>query len=284
MIGKRKVATPGASLLRYAPLLPMIALVGAMIIYPVGQVIVSSLQADDGSATFAVYRNIAQAEIYRASIANTLLLACEVSAICLLFGYAIAYRMARQWSGASTLIVAILVLSFWTGLLIRSFAWMIILGKNGALNSLLGALGFNDVPPLLYNRTGALVGMVNIMLPFMVLTIYAVMRRVDEGLMRSAASLGASPFRAFWRVYFPLTLPGVWGGLLLVFVVTIGFYITPALLGGPRTVMISQLVAKVVQELLDFKLAGALSAVLLVLTLVLMGLYSRLVGGRGFVR
>lgn len=265
----------------YALILPVAALVGATLLVPLAGILASSLQAPDGAWTTQLYSNIATTDVYRTSIFNTIVMSAQVSLICLVFGYAMAYRMARDWSARAGFLIGLLILSFWTGLLIRTFAWMIILGSNGALASAARFLGISELPQLLYNRTGAIIGMVNIMLPYMVLTLYAVMRRIDPGLMNSAASLGATPFRAFWRVYVPLTLPGVWAGLLLVFVVTIGFYITPELLGGPRTVMISQVVARVVQQLLDFRLAGALSVVLLVVTLALLAVYNRLVGSRG---
>lgn len=273
----RRIGNAGS----YALILPVAALVVATLLVPLTSIFASSLTTPDGSWSLQIYRNVATTEVYRVSIVNTVVMSAQVALICLVFGYGMAYRMARDWSAWAGALIGLLILSFWTGLLIRTFAWMIILGSNGALASAARFLGLPDLPQMLYNRTGAIIGMVNIMLPYMVLTLYAVMRRIDPGLMNSAASLGATPLRAFWRVYVPLTLPGVWAGLLLVFVVTIGFYITPELLGGPRTVMISQVVARVVQQLLDFKLAGALSLVLLAVTFALLAVYNRLVGSRG---
>ena len=260
--------------------LPTLALVVVALLYPLGAILMLSVTSVDGNWSIDVYRQIMSVDAYRSSIVTTLVLSAEASLICGVLGYAMAYRMARDWSHVAGLLIGVLLLSFWIGLLIRTFAWMILLGRRGAVASLLGSVGITDIPQLLYNRTGALIGIVNIVLPYMVFTLYAVMRRIDPTLLNSAASLGATPFRAFWRVYFPLTLPGLWAGLLLVFVTSVGFYITPELLGGPRTVMISQVVARIVSQMLDFRLAGGLSMVLLIVTLALIYIYNRLIGAR----
>lgn len=260
----------------YLLLVPLIALVGGVLVVPVAHIVYLSFEDPSGQLSVRLYGDILSSSVYQKSIVDTLVLSGLVTAICLVLGYAIAFRMATRWKRYASLVGGVLLLSFWSGLLIRTFAWMILLGKNGLFASSVSALGLPDLPQLLYNPTGAVIGMVNIMLPYMALTLYASMNRVDERTMTAAASLGARPSVAFWRIYVPATLPGVAAGSLLVFVITLGFYVTPELLGGPDTVMISQRVAKVVQQLLDFRLAGALSLVLVVVTLVILLVYNRI--------
>ena len=271
-----RTARAVAGLSGYALLFPLLALVVTVLIVPLGYILIRSFQDPSGEWTVEVYRGIASSDVYRASIVDTLVMSTGVTVVCLVMGYLVAHRMATRWSRIAPAVVGLLLLSFWTGLLIRTFAWMILLGKNGVVAAAAGAIGVSDLPQMLYNPTGAMIGMVNIMLPYMALTLYSTMQRVDDRTMTAAASLGARPLVAFWRIYVPATVPGIAAGCLLVFVITLGFYITPELLGGPETVMISQRVAKVVQQLLDFQLAGALSLVLLVVTLVLLAIYNRL--------
>lgn len=272
---------PAKRNLRWAPsgyllLLPLTLMVLAVLVLPVAHIVVLSFTDPTGALSVDVYQDVATSSVYQASIVNTLVLASVVTIICLAMGYLIAYRMAVRWQRFASIIGGVLLLSFWSGLLIRTFAWMILLGKNGVLPAAASVVGINELPQLLYNPTGAVIGMVSIMLPYMALTIYASMNRVDYRTIDAAESLGARPSVAFWRVYVPATLPGIAAGCLLVFVITLGFYITPELLGGPETVMISQRIAKVVQQLLDFRLAGALSLTLVVVTIALLAIYNRL--------
>jgi putative spermidine/putrescine transport system permease protein len=178
---------------------------------------------------------------------------------------------------AGLLLVAVL-LPFWSSLLVRTFAWQVILRDTGIINSVLTGLGVISSPiPLIRTTLGVILGMSHILLPFMVLPIYAVMRRIDPEFGRAAANLGASPLRAFLRVFVPLSLPGVLAGCLLVFVLALGFYITPALLGGIRDQMISQLIVQQAQQRLDWGFASAMSVILMLITLVVLVVASRLV-------
>lgn len=260
----------------YLLLLPLLVLVTAVLIVPVAAIAIQSLQTPDGSWTLSTYREVVGDPVYRKSIVDTFVLGVMVTAICLVLGYVIAYRMMTRWRRFAPLVAGVLLLSFWSGLLIRTFSWMILLGKEGLVAATASSIGIDHLPQLLYNRTGAVIGMVNIMLPYMALTLFASMNRVDQRTMIAAESLGARPTVAFWRVFIPATLPGIAAGSLLVFVITIGFFVTPELLGGPETAMISQRVAKVVQVLLDFRLAGALSLVLVAVTMVMLVIYNRL--------
>jgi ABC-type spermidine/putrescine transport system permease subunit I len=156
---------------------------------------------------------------------------------------------------------------------VRTYAWMVLLGRNGVINKTLIGVGIIDQPlPLLYNFFGVLVGMVHVLLPYMVLPLYNAMRRVDPSLIQAAQGLGASPFMILWRIYLPLTMNGIAAGVILVFILSLGFFITPALLGGGKVMMIAPLIQQQVGDLLDWNFAAALSALLLAVTVAIYGL------------
>jgi putative spermidine/putrescine transport system permease protein len=196
----------------------------------------------------------------------------------LVIGYPFAYLMrlaSPRWAGL--LLIAVLV-PFWSSLLVRTYAWQVILRDTGLINSTLQGMGLIDAPLDLYQTTtGVLLGMTQVLLPFMVLPLYTTMVRIDPELTKAAANLGASPTRAFLRVFLPLSIPGVLAGSLLVFVLALGFYITPALLGSPRDTMLSAFIATRVQQQLDWGLASAMAMVLVGVTLVVLFLASRVI-------
>jgi putative spermidine/putrescine transport system permease protein len=202
-----------------------------------------------------------------------------VTALCLLLGYPLAYKLASLPVRISNLLLILVLLPFWTSLLVRTGAWVVLLQREGAINDLLIALGLVSQPlQLVYNRFGVYVAMTHILLPFMVLPLYSVMRGIPPEYMRAAASLGAGPVRAFLRVYLPQTVPGIGAGCLLVFILAIGYYITPALVGGANDQLVSYFVAFFTEQTINWGMASALGAVLLVVTLMLFALYARLVG------
>ncbi len=200
----------------------------------------------------------------------TLKIAGIVTLICLLLGYPLSYWLATTtpfWRSAG---FALLLLPFWISVLVRTYAWMILLGRNGVVNRNLMALGIIDDPlPLLHNTTGVVIGMVHVLLPYMVFPLYAVMRRVDPALLSAAEGLGAPGWQVMRRIYLPLTLPGVLSGATLVFVISLGFFITPALLGGGRVLMIGVLIEKQVRQYLDWGLAAALAIIVLAVALAI---------------
>jgi ABC-type spermidine/putrescine transport system permease subunit I len=168
------------------------------------------------------------------------------------------------------------VLPLWTSVLVRTYAWMVLLGRNGVINRMLVDAGvITDPIPLLHNFAGVLIGMVHVLLPYMVLPIYGAVRKVDPAIPAAAAGLGASAPGIFWRVWLPLTLNGIFAGCVLVFVLSLGFFITPALLGGGRVIMIAVLIEQQVREALNWPFAAALSAVLLAFTLVVYTIMQR---------
>lgn len=215
-------------------------------------------------------------------LVRTIVLSLAVTAICLVLGYPIAYLMLRSEGWVQRLIALLIILPLWTSLLVRTYAWMAILGRQGMVNEALLWLDLIDAPlKLLYNRFSVYVGMVHIMLPFMVLPLFAVMRRIDLNLVSAAGSLGASRIRAFAIVFLPLSLPGVLAGSLLVFILSIGFFVTPALLGGLADTTFVMLIERQVNKLFNWPLAAAMSVVLLLATLALVLIYNRVLSSRG---
>jgi putative spermidine/putrescine transport system permease protein len=217
--------------------------------------------------------------IYVDIFLRTFWISFVVTCWCLLLGYPLAYKLASLPVRISNLLLMLVLLPFWTSLLVRTGAWVVLLQREGPVNALLQALYITDQPlQLVYNRLGVYVAMTHILLPFMVLPLYSVMRGIPPEYMRAAASLGARPLRAFWRVYLPQTVPGIGAGCLLVFILAIGYYITPALVGGINDQMISYFVAFYTNQTVNWGMASALGAVLLIATLLLFSVYARLVG------
>lgn len=217
--------------------------------------------------------------IYLEIFARTFWMSAVITIICLALAYPLAYLLANLPTRQSNLLMIMVLLPFWTSILVRVAAWIVLLQSGGLVNSALLALGLIDQPlELVFNRTGVYVSMAHIMLPFMILPIYSVMKGISPSYMRAAISLGCHPFASFWRVYFPQTLAGVGAGGLLVFILSIGYYITPALLGSPGDQMVSYFVAFYTNTTINWGMATALGGLLLVATLLLYVVYNWLVG------
>jgi putative spermidine/putrescine transport system permease protein len=217
--------------------------------------------------------------IYLDIFARTFWMGAVITVICLLLAYPLAYLLANLPTRQSNLLMILVLLPFWTSILVRVAAWIVLLQSGGLINGALIKLGLIDQPlQLVFNRTGVYVAMVHIMLPFMILPIFSVMKGISPSYMRAAISLGCHPFASFWRVYFPQTLAGVGAGCLLVFILSIGYYITPALLGSPGDQMISYFVAFYTNSTINWGMATALGGLLLLATMLLYVVYSWLVG------
>ena len=215
---------------------------------------------------------------YLRIIIQTLQLALGVTAATLLLAYPVSCVLASIRPSRANLLMVLVLIPFWTSILVRSYAWMVLLGREGTVNRLITGFGIRDEPVQLLNtRFSVYVGMIHILLPFMVLPLYSVMRGIDRNLLRAAENLGARPSQVFRRVFLPLSLPGIGAGCLLVFILALGFYITPALLGGQRDVMISMLIAQQVTQL-KWGFASALALVLLVTAIGIYAVFSRLLG------
>jgi len=219
------------------------------------------------------------AAVYRDAFTRTISISATVTLLCLVLGYPVAWLLANLPAKSSNRLMLFVIVPFWTSLLVRTTAWYVLLQPGGVINSVLTGLGIATHPvPLIFNRTGVLIGMTHVLLPYMILAIYSVMKSVSPVYVRAAKSLGAHPFTAFMRVYVPQTLPGVGAGCFLVFVLALGYYITPALLGGAGDEMISQLIAIQTNTQLNWGLAGALSAYLVIFTAIVYFLFNRIVG------
>ena len=233
------------------------------------------------TADGSIARQVEDRQIYLRLFGRTLWLSFVITALCLVLGYPISYLMATLPVRTSNLLMIMVLLPFWTSLLVRTTCWIALLQQQGVINDLLvwtGLIGEDDRLAMIHNRTGTIVAMTHILLPFMVLPLYSVMKTIPPSYMRAARSLGANPFTAFVRVYMPNTVAGVGAGSILVFIIAIGYYITPALVGGTSGTLISNFIAHHMQVSLNWGLAAALGALLLGLVLALYVLYDKLVG------
>ena len=256
---------------------PAVLLVVVTMALPVAWLFGLSFVADDGSLTLAHYRRLVEQPSYARVFAATFQVSFITTGICLLLGYPLAYVIAQLPRRVAALCMVAVLLPFWTSILVRTYAWLVLLQRQGLVNQWGKALGLWDEPlALVHNLTGTLVGMVHIMLPFMVLPLLGAMRAIDTDLVKAAANLGASPTRAFWTVYFPLSLPGLLAGALIVFIICLGFYVTPAVLGGGKVILVSNQIANDIELFFNWGPASALGVVLLVLTLGCLAVASRL--------
>lgn len=217
--------------------------------------------------------------VFRSVLWRTLWIAGVVTLACLLLGYPVALFIARQPPQRAALFLFLVLLPFWTSLLVRTVAWVVLLQREGILNNLMLSLGIVHEPlRMIFNRFAVYVAMVHVLLPFMVLPLFAVMKSISPSYERAAASLGAPPFTAFRRVYLPQTLPGIAAGCLMVFIQALGYYITPALVGGADDQMISYFIAFYASRTVNWGMAGALSIMLLAATVALYTVYNRMIG------
>ena len=219
--------------------------------------------------------------IHRILWLRTLEIAFFVTVFCFLMGYPIAHLLATLPMKYSNLLMICVLLPFWTSLLVRTASWMILLQQQGIVNDffvMIGLVADDNRPEMMYNKVGTYVAMTQILLPFMVLPLYSVMKTISPSLMRAGKSLGGTPFIAFWRIYFPLTIPGIGAGCLLVFILAIGYYITPALVGGASGTLISNQIAYHMKTTLDWSFASAMGLMLLTGVLAIYWVYNKLVG------
>lgn len=261
--------------------LPALLLVLVTFVLPIGWLFWLSLFDADGQLTVQNYTRLLE-PIYVLTFVQTFKIAVIVTVVCVLIGYPYAYFMTKGPHWLASLAMGVLLVSLWTSLLVRTYAWLIILQRRGMANDLLMALGITDVPlSLVHNLTGTVIGMVHIMLPFMILPLYAAMKSIDPIYNQAAAAFGASPARAFRDVFLPLSLPGLAAGATLVFVITLGFYVTPALLGGGKVQMISMRIESDVSMYANWGAASSLGVVLLIATLLMLFIVKK---GAGFSR
>ncbi|MGK9203165.1 ABC transporter permease [Sinorhizobium meliloti] len=225
------------------------------------------------------YAELLGSSTYLRIFVNTFIVSGLVTFVSLLIGFPVAWALAIMPSRVASVVFAILLLSMWTNLLARTYAWMVLLQRTGVINKLLIGMGLIDKPlPLVNNLTGVTIGMTYIMLPFIILPLYGVIRKIDPAILQAAALCGANRWQSLVRVLLPLAMPGMAAGALMVFVMSLGYFVTPALLGGTANMMLAELIAQFVQSLVNWGMGGAAALVLLVVTLALYAVQLRFFG------
>ena len=256
--------------------LPAVLMLVVLYFVPLGNVLLTSVT--DPKPGLDNYELLFTSASVQRSLLTTLRIAAITTVFALLLGYVVAYAMRAATARHQRIMLFCVLLPFWISILVRSFAWIALLGTQGPVNSALVAWGLVDEPvSLVRNETGVLIGMIHVMVPYAVLTLYANMRGIDAGLVAAARSLGASRFQAFRLVFLPLTAPGLVGAGLLVFILSLGFYITPALLGGGKVLMIAEYVAVQINDTLRWGLGTMLAATLMISVLGTLWVLSRVI-------
>jgi putative spermidine/putrescine transport system permease protein/spermidine/putrescine transport system permease protein len=256
---------------------PALLLVLVTMLAPVAWLFGLSFLDDQGGFSLEHYRRMIEQPSYGRTFLVTFQVSLLTTVICILAGYPLAYAMSQMSARATQWCLILVLLPFWTSLLVRTYAWLVLLQRKGLVNEWGIRLGWWDEPlALVHNLTGTLIGMVHIMLPFLVLPLLGAMRAIDADYQKAAANLGASPARAFWSVFFPLSMPGLLAGTLIVFILCLGFYVTPAVLGGGKVIMVSNHIANDIELFFNWGAASALGVVLLVLTLAFLFVAVRL--------
>jgi len=254
---------------------PALLLVLVILVLPVGWLFYVSFIGADGQFSLENYERMINRKSYSRIFMTTFQVSLVTTGLCILIGYPLAYfisQLPSKWAGLCMISV---LLPFWTSLLVRTYAWLVLLQKRGLVNEWAMSLGLWDEPiKMVHNMTGTLIGMVHIMLPFLVLPLYGAMKSINRDYMNAAANLGASPRRAFWNVFFPLSTPGLFAGSLMVFVLCLGFFVTPAVLGGGKVIMVSMKIVSNIELFVNWGAASALGVVLLVITMAILWIAS----------
>src|SRR5262245_4312510 len=250
----------------FALTLPALLLLLLLFVLPLGRLFALSFEG----GSLAWYEKALTGGLYTSILLRTFEIAAIVTVCCLVIGYPVAFLLATTTPMWRAVGFAFVMLPLWTSVLVRTYAWMVLLGRNGIINRILIDSGLLDAPVALLNsRLAVILGMVHVMLPFMILPIYSALTRIDPDLPTAARGLGASAARILTTIYLPLSLRGIVAGVTLVFVVSLGFYITPALLGGGKVMMYAMVIEQQVREFLAWNFAGALSVILLAVTLMM---------------
>ena len=261
--------------------LSMPAVLGILIIVFLPIFWLSSLSFYDAKGALSTenYARIFESALYKRTFVVISQISITVTVICVLLGYPLCYWLTKMKDRTASILMIFVLVPFWTSILVRTYAWLVLLQRKGIINSSLVSLGIIDEPiQLAHNLTGSIIGMVHIMLPFLILPLYATMRGIDTDLVRAALGLGSTPRKAFWHVFFPMSLPGLFAGIVLVFILSLGFFVTPALLGGGRVQMLAQRIESTITIYSNWGAASALGVVLLLLAFVMIWLMNRVFG------
>ncbi|OCX65383.1 ABC transporter permease [Thioclava sp. SK-1] len=258
---------------------PGLIYLAVLLLLPAGALILLSFRDPaTGAFDLSVYRNLFAAGVYVKTLVNTFVISLQVTGVCVLIGFPIAVWLAGMSERRRRMAMWLVLLPFWVSPLLKNFAWIVLLARKGIVAQILNGLGMEGGLDLLYGRGAVVFGMAHAMLPIAILTMLPTMLAIDTRLQPAAMTLGASRGQAFWRIFLPLSMPGVTAAGLLIFVMGLGFFITPALLGSPRETVLGQTLITQVQKLFNMRLAGALATLLLVVTLLTIALYDRVFG------
>ena len=256
---------------------PSVLTIIAVIMIPVGWLFYLSFIGKGGEFSLENYQRMIEYKSYARVYLITFEVSILTTLVCILIGYPLAYFLSQLPHRIAGIFMLTVLLPFWTSLLVRTYAWLVLLQKKGLLNEFAMHIGLWEAPvKLVHNMTGTLIGMAHIMLPFLVLPLYGAMRRIETNLMQAAANLGAKPVQAFWKVFFPMSMPGMVAGSLIVFVLCLGFYVTPAVLGGGRVVMVATQITAILENQFNWGAASALGVVLLIATIIILYLAGRM--------
>jgi len=246
---------------------PALLIVLVILVIPVGWLFYVSFIGADGTFSLENYERMIKRRSYARIFQTTFEVSLITTGLCILIGYPLAYFMSQLPLKWANLCLITVLLPFWTSLLVRTYAWLVLLQRQGLVNDWGISLGLWEEPiKMVHNLTGTLIGMVHIMLPFLILPVYGAMRAIDRDYMKAASNLGASPARAFWTVFFPLSTPGLFAGALMVFILCLGFFVTPAVLGGGKVILVSMQIVSNIELFVNWGAASALGVVLLMLT------------------
>lgn len=257
---------------------PAILIVLVILVIPTGWLFYVSFIGADGTFSMENYERMLKRRSYARIFQTTFEVSLLTTGLCILIGYPLAYFMSQLPSRWANLCLITVLLPFWTSLLVRTYAWLVLLQRQGLVNEWGIGLGLWDEPiKMVHNLNGTLIGMVHIMLPFLILPVYGAMCAIDRDYLKAAANLGASPRRAFWTVFFPLSMPGLLAGALMVFILCLGFFVTPAVLGGGTVILVSMKIVSNIELFVNWGAASSLGVVLLVLTMAVLWVASRFV-------
>ncbi len=255
---------------------PAVLIVLVVMVLPVGWLFYLSFIGADGSPSMENYTRMIESKAYGRIFWTTFKVSFLTTGICIVLGYPLAYFLSQLPSRAANICMLAVLLPFWTSLLVRTYAWLVLLQRKGLVNDWGIGLGLWSEPlPLVHNLNGTLIGMVHIMLPFLILPLYSSMKAISPDYLKAASNLGATPAQSFWQVFLPLSLPGLFAGALIVFVLCLGFYVTPAVLGGGKVIMVSNQITNNIELFFNWGAASALGVVLLVMTLAVLYVASR---------
>ena len=263
---------------------PAMAFITLILVYPLWGVIQQSVVSEDGDFTLAGYRDLETSVLFHKVLWNTFEISLTATVITLLFAYPVAYHLAKQTPRRRAFLMLLVLLPFWTSILVKSFAFLIVLGEHGFVNEGIRLFtGAERGIKLIFNRVGVMVGLTHFFIPFMVFPILTSLLALNPDLPKAAQIMGSGPVRIFWRVTLPLSMPGLLAGSLLVFILSLGFFITPELLGGRKDMMVANIIDFYTRETLNWTFASSIAVVLLVLSAGFIFLLSRVPGGKSFV-